>query len=127
MTFSLGKRSLSKLEGVHSDLQKVIKSAISISEVDFSVLEGLRSITRQKILYYTGKSKTLDSRHLTGHAVDLGAYVDGSICWDASLYDKINNAMQKASSDLEIPIVWGGSWKTLKDLDHWELDRNAYP
>ena len=39
MSFKLGKRSLSNLKGVHPDLVKVVKRAIELTEVDFTVIE----------------------------------------------------------------------------------------
>ena len=127
MGFKLGARSLQRLEGVHPDLVKVVKRAIEISEVDFTVLEGTRTVARQKQLVAAGASKTMNSRHITGHAVDNGAVVGGQVRWDWPLYAKINSAMQRASAELGIPIEWGGDWKTFKDGPHWQLPFKAYP
>ena len=77
MTYKLGKRSLSRLEGVNNGLVSVVKEAISVTQQDFSVIEGLRSIERQRDLVQRGASQTMKSKHLTGHAVDLAAYVHG--------------------------------------------------
>ena len=85
MPFVLGSKSLARLNGVHPDLVKVVKAAIKLSEVDFTVLEGLRTLTRQKQLFAAGATKTLNSRHLTGHAVDLGALIGGTVRWDFPL------------------------------------------
>lgn len=126
MTFQLSQNSLNKLEGVHEDLVNVVKQAISISQIDFAVLEGLRTIERQRSLFAAGATQTLNSRHLTGHAVDLGAIVNGSICWHPMIYDKIANAMLETAAKLNIHIVWGGSWVSFKDLVHFELDKNFY-
>lgn len=126
MTYVLGKRSRERLEGVHDDLVKVVELAISYTSVDFSVLEGVRTPERQQKLFEAGASQTLNSRHITGHAVDLGAYIDGGIAWDWPLYDKIAAAMKRAAAELGIPIVWGGDWTTLKDGPHFELDRRHY-
>jgi len=127
MSFKLSKRSLSKLEGVHPDLVKVVKRAISLTEVDFSVTEGLRSVTRQKELVALGASQTMRSRHLTGHAVDVVALVDGKVNWDFKYYETIADAMLKAGAELNVPIVWGGLFKTLKDGVHFELHKGKYP
>ena len=62
---SLGPRSIMRLKGVHPDLVKVVQHAIEITTVDFTVLEGLRSIERQRELVKAGASQTLKSRHLT--------------------------------------------------------------
>jgi len=127
MSYVLGKRSKSRLKGVHPDLVLVVERAIQITKVDFSVLEGLRTPARQKKLKAAGASKTLKSGHLSGHAVDLGAYIKGvGICWDWPLYHKIAKAMKQAAKELDIPIKWGGDWKSFKDGPHFELDRTSY-
>ncbi len=125
--FKLGKRSIERLQGVHPDLVKVVERAIDLSLVDFTVLEGLRSPERQQTLVASGASQTLNSRHITGHAVDLGAWVDNQVDWSWPLYHKIANAMKAAANELGVAIVWGGDWKTFKDGPHFELDRKYYP
>jgi len=134
---SLDVRSLKRLEGVHPDLVAVVIRAAEISDQSFIVTEGLRTIERQKKLVAAGASTTLRSRHLTGHAVDVAAFVDmdgsgdytsgDNIRWDWPLYSRIASAMKGAAFQLNIPIVWGGDWKTFKDGPHFELDRKQYP
>ena len=124
--FKLGLRSKIRLEGVHEDLVAVVKKAITIAEVDFTVLEGVRTVKRQRKLLKAGASKTMNSRHITGHAVDIGAYVDGQVRWDWPLYYKLAKAMKKASKELDIPIEWGGDWRTFKDGPHFQLPRRLY-
>lgn len=126
MTFKLGPRSVARLKGVHPDLVKVVERAIQLSTVDFTVLEGLRTIERQKALVDAGSSQTMNSRHLDGHAVDLGAWVDGQVDWSWPLYSRIADAMKRAADELEIPIEWGGDWK-MKDGPHWQLPWKEYP
>jgi peptidoglycan L-alanyl-D-glutamate endopeptidase CwlK len=125
--FKLSAKSLSRLEGVHPDLVKVVHRAIENSTVDFAVLEGLRTPERQQQLVKAGASLTLKSRHLTGHAVDLGAIVGGQVRWDWPLYYKIAEAMKDAARDLKVPITWGGDWTMFKDGPHFELYRKTYP
>jgi len=125
--YTLGVRSKSRLKGVHPDLVKVVERAIEITAVDFTVLEGLRDPMRQKKLKDAGASMTLNSRHITGHAVDLGAWVDGEVRWDWPLYHKIAAAMKEAAAELGVAIVWGGDWSRFKDGPHYELDRRKYP
>jgi peptidoglycan L-alanyl-D-glutamate endopeptidase CwlK len=125
--FKLSAKSLLRLEGVHPDLVKVVHRAIQNSNVDFAVLEGLRTPERQQQLVKSGASLTLKSRHLTGHAVDLGAIVGGQVRWDWPLYYKISEAMKDAARDLKIPITWGGDWTMFKDGPHFELNRKTYP
>lgn len=125
--FQLGPRSKMRLNGVHPDLVKVVERAIQISTVDFTVLEGLRSPQRQRALYDAGASQTLNSRHITGHAVDLGAWVDDQIDWSWPLYDKIAAAMKEAAKQTGVPIEWGGDFRTFKDGPHFQLPRKEYP
>lgn len=127
MTFKLGSRSLQRLQGVHPDLVRVVKRAISITEVDFTVLEGLRTIQRQRQLVASGASQTLNSRHLTGHAVDLGAFVGNTVRWDWPLYHKIAAAMKEAARLEKVTIEWGGDWKRFKDGPHFQLPFRLYP
>lgn len=125
--YKLGQRSRLRLKGVHPDLVKVVEHAIDISAVDFTVLEGLRTPERQKLLRDSGASQTLNSRHITGHAVDLGAFVDGEVRWDWPLYHKIAAAMKQAAKDVNVKIVCGADWMRFPDGPHFELDRNFYP
>lgn len=126
MTYTLSQRSRDKLKGVHPDLVKVIEKAIEISPLDFVVIEGLRTLDRQKQLVAKGASKTLNSRHLTGHAVDIAPIVDGEVRWDWPLYDALAPAVKQAANELNVPIVWGGDWKSFRDGPHFELDRKTY-
>ena len=127
MPYSLGAKSWRNLAGVHEDLVKVVERAIELSTVDFTVLEGLRSFTRQQRLFDAGASKTLKSRHLSGHAVDLGAWVDNQVAWDWPLYEQIAKAMFAAAVELNVPIEWGGNWSTFKDGPHFQLPWGEYP
>ena len=110
-----GDRSVRKLEGVNSDLVKVAELALNKSTVDFGITEGLRSAERQKILRDTGKSQTLNSPHLTGHAVDVVAFYDDKYTYEPfRLFTNIAEAFRLASIETGIPIVWGAAWlKTL--------------
>lgn len=125
--YKLGARSLKRLEGVHPDLVAVVKRAIEITPVDFTVLEGLRTADRQEELVRAGASKTMRSRHLTGHAVDLGAYVGGEVRWDWPLYYDIAAAMKQAAIDVGVKIEWGGDWESFKDGPHFQLSWRRYP
>jgi len=124
MTYVLGSKSKKKLKGVHPDLVAVVERAIEISEQDFSVIEGMRSVKRQKQLLADGKSTTMNSRHLTGHAVDLAPY---PMSWDWKYFYPIADAMKQAAEELDVKIVWGGDWKNFPDGPHFQLDWGAYP
>lgn len=125
--FSFSQRSLDNLKGVHPALVRVVTAAIKISPVDFGIIEGRRTLERQKELFATGKSQTMNSRHLHGMAVDFAAYVDGKVSWDTALYAQIATVMKNAAFDLGVPAHWGGDWPHFKDSDHFELDHVAYP
>ncbi|WP_433947434.1 M15 family metallopeptidase [Brevundimonas diminuta] len=127
MAFRLSSRSLARLDGVHPDLIRVVKRAIQITPVDFGITEGLRTKERQKELVAKGASRTLNSRHLTGHAVDVVAYIGSEVRWDWPLYPKIAAAFRQATKEEGVPITWGGDWPKLRDGPHFELDRKVYP
>jgi peptidoglycan LD-endopeptidase CwlK len=124
MAYALGKQSLARLNGVHPDLVKVVHRAIQITEQDFNVACGLRTVAQQKILVKTGKSKTMRSRHLTGHAVDLHPWPLES--WTNLVpFKKVVKAMKIAADEFGVPIVCGADWGW--DYPHYELDRKHYP
>jgi peptidoglycan L-alanyl-D-glutamate endopeptidase CwlK len=123
----LSARSRQRLTGVHQDLVRVVLRAAELTEVDFVVTEGVRTQARQKKLVAAGASKTLRSRHLTGHAVDLAAVVGGQVRWDWPLYHKLAGAMKRAAAELGVPLEWGGDWRTFKDGPHFQLPWGAYP
>ena len=121
MTFNLSAKSLGRLAGVHPRLQAVVKLAIQMTPIDFAVLEGVRTVERQRELFKAGASKTMRSRHLSGHAVDLGAIVDGQVRWDWPLYHQVAAAVKAAAQQLGVPIEWGGDWESFKDGPHFQL------
>ena len=127
MSITLGQRSLSRLEGVHPDLVRVIKRAAAMSALDFTVLEGLRTPARQKQLFDEGATKTMNSRHITGHAVDIAPMIGGTVRWDWPLYKRLAETVKAAAKAENVPIQWGGDWKTFKDGPHWELPWKQYP
>lgn len=143
MSIVLGQRSLSRLEGVHPDLVRVVKKAAALSSLDFTVLEGLRTQARQKQLMDLGATRIMNSRHLTGHAVDLAPMVGGTVRWDWPLYHQLADIMKSASASENVPIRWGGTWKLLSAINgpitakvlsrsfpdgpHFELPRANYP
>lgn len=122
------QRSLNNLRGIHPDLRRVIDRALQESPLDFIVIEGLRSVERQKQLVAQGASKTMNSRHITGHAVDLLPIgPDGKAAFDWPLYNKLGPAVEAAAKKEGVALVWGGRWAKFKDGPHFELDRKAYP
>jgi peptidoglycan L-alanyl-D-glutamate endopeptidase CwlK len=117
--FTLSKRSLDRLVGVDSRLVSVVERAIQLTKVDFGVTEGLRSKETQERYVKAGKSQGMASKHLTGHAVDLVAYMDGQVSWELNLYDDIADAMKAAAIEYNLPIRWGAAWN-VPDIRKWE-------
>ena len=127
MAFTLGTRSRANLQGVHPDLVKVVQRAIQITNQDFTVIEGLRDIKRQEELLRKGATQTMNSRHLTGHAVDVAPWVNGQISWDWKYYPEMAKAMKDAAKELKVDLEWGGNWKSFKDGPHFQLTWRSYP
>ena len=130
---TLDARSEKNLRGVHPDLVRVVRACADACPVAFTITEGLRTKERQKVLFDKGASKTMNSRHITGHAVDVAAMIDFDgdgdleIRWDWPLYQRIAGHMKDAAFQLGVPITWGGDWSSLKDGPHFELTHQAYP
>lgn len=118
MSFTLGKRSKDNLVGVDKQLVAVVERAIVITKQDFTVIEGLRSAERQRQLVAERKSQTLDSKHLTGRAVDLAAFSAGQISWKLEQYDEIADAIAQAARDVGVAIRWGAAWN-IPDIRRW--------
>lgn len=125
--YRFSSRSLANLVGVHTDLVIVTTTALMMSDLDFMVTEGLRTESRQRQLVASGASWTLNSRHLTGHAVDLAVWLDGNVRWDWNLYERLATVMEEAAAHHRIPIVAGARWRSFPDGPHFELSREAYP
>ena len=128
MSWEFGKRSLLYLSQVHPDLEKLAVQALIYSPVEFEISEGVRDNKRQAALFAAGATHTMRSRHLTGHALDVAAYVDGKLRWDFNLYQQIAVAFGKASDQLKIPVEWGAVWQPIhetSDLAHMIAEYTA--
>lgn len=130
MAYVLGTNSRAKLKGVHPDLVRVVERAIQLSQIDFRVTEGVRSLARQKQLLAAGASKTLKSRHIPAinrsglaEAIDIVCLVGGKVRWDWPLYPIAAKAFKEAAKELGVPITWGGDWPRFRDGPHFELTR----
>lgn len=121
--FKFGKTSKQNLKGVHPDLVKLAEKAISLSEIDFTVIQGLRTLKQQQENVKKGVSWTLNSKHLTGRAIDVVPY---PVDWnDLTKFAKINEAFKKASQELNIRYRWGGDWN-MNDSYKDEIKRGSY-
>lgn len=118
MAFKLSQRSIERLDGVKDGLVDVVTRAIEISTVDFGVTEGLRTVETQRKYVETGKSQAMDSKHLTGDAVDLVAYINGQVSWELNLYDNIADAMKQAAIEKNVAVRWGAAWN-IPDIRLW--------
>lgn len=125
--YKFSNKSLLLLNEVHRDLRQVMLEAITDSPYDFAITEGLRSKERQQELFDKGLSKTLNSRHLTGKAVDIAVFVDGDITWNYKYYKEVAEHILVVSKLNAAPMIWGGNWKSLVDAVHFELDSKYYP
>lgn len=133
----LDARSITRLQGVHPDLVAIVNRAAEITVQPFIITEGLRTLERQQKLVAAGASTTLRSRHLTGHAIDVAAFIDmdgtgnytsgDNIRWDWPLYKTISISMKDAAKELGLPVEWGGDWRTFKDGPHFQLPWREYP
>jgi peptidoglycan LD-endopeptidase CwlK len=123
----LNARSLERLRGVHPELLRVVSRAAQLTDLDFIVTEGVRTMARQAELVKIGASRTLQSRHLSGHAIDLAPLVGGEVRWDWPLFYTLAATMKAAATECNVSMVWGGDWITFKDGPHFEIDPKKYP
>lgn len=130
----LNARSEKNLVGVHPDLVKVVRKAAELTAVDFIVVEGARSLERQRQLVAKGASQTLKSRHIPDSnrsglscAVDVAPVVGGQVRWDWPLYERLAVAMKMAAQDVGVPLEWGGDWRSFKDGPHFQLPWQTHP
>lgn len=124
--YKLSNTSKKRLSTCDEKIQKVIKEAIKTSPIDFGVSEGHRTLEKQQAYYRDGKS-TLNgidkkSRHqsMPSEAIDLYAYDKGAK-WDEKSLTLLAGHILGTANRLGVDLVWGGNWKTFKDMPHFEL------
>jgi peptidoglycan LD-endopeptidase CwlK len=135
MPFTLTERDRRRLQGVHPDLVRVIERAAATTSINFTIIQGLRTMAEQRKLVSIGASRTLRSRHLTGHAVDIAPIVDldrdGKVetteMFHWPLINKLSLYIKRAAKDVGVPVEWGGSWVSFRDGPHWQLPWKDYP
>jgi peptidoglycan LD-endopeptidase CwlK len=128
MAFELSRTSIDRLAGLHPKLVAVVRAAIAITKTDFAVIEGMRTLEKQREYFNAGKSRTMASKHLTGHAVDLMPIViDKAETWEERNFLPISDAMFQAARTLGVQLSWGGHWQSFKDCPHFEIDPRIYP
>lgn len=119
MVFRLSKRSLKELEGVKPELVQVVHTAIELTSIDFGVTQGLRTYEEQRQLVAKGASQTMKSKHLTGDAVDVVAYIGSRVSWELNLYDNIADAFKAAAIEHDVKMRWGAAWH-IPDIRDWD-------
>jgi len=132
--FYLGPSSLRKLKPLHPDLRAVVRYAIHISaDVDFTVVCGMRTHARQRELFAARATRTMDSRHLSGHAVDLARWIAGAICWHVDAYPPLVALMKRSADVLQVPLRCGADFNNQgttgdgwRDWPHFELPKSEY-
>ena len=133
MPFVFSKRSLNNLKGVHPLLVDLAHEALKRVPYDFIVTEGLRTKERQRQLKAAGKSQTMNSYHLPqedgyGHAIDIAIIPpEGGVTWDNKYYEEEAKVFLQIAKEKGIKITWGGSWKTLYDTPHYQLEPRNIP
>lgn len=144
--FQFGNRSQATLLTVKPALQKLALTAIALSDIDFGVVQGARTIDQQKRLYGHGRTAvqcqshgvppayarpdlpvvtwTLNSNHIGGNAIDVCPFVDGTYDWDndgrKGYWPRVHAAFVAASRQTGIPMYWGGEFST-PDRPHFSL------
>lgn len=129
------ERDERRLVGLHPDLVRVMRRAAAMTPLPFTVLEGMRTLETQRAYVAKGASKTMKSRHLTGHAIDIAPLLDidrdGKIeteeMFHWPLFYKLAPVVKAAAAAEGVQIEWGGDWRTFKDGPHWQLPWGAYP
>jgi peptidoglycan L-alanyl-D-glutamate endopeptidase CwlK len=111
-----------RLAGVHPDLLRVVRRAAEGGAMFRVPLDGgRRTPERQAELMRAGKTQTLNSRHLTGHAVDLAPIVGADISWDWKHFFPLADAVADAARKEGVPLIWGGAWGRL--VQDWPQGR----
>lgn len=119
------------VQGIHPELLSVVARAREISKIDFEVVPrtgGIRTNAMQDTLKKAGRSHAKVPRHTIGYAIDLAPVINGQMSFsDGKGFQEIRRSMAQAAEELGVPIQWGGNWKKLVDMPHFELDRKVYP
>ena len=132
MSYKFSERSYRNLQNVRPELVAVTTLALHYlgreNGPDFVVTDGARNLDEQRKLIDQGKSQTMDSRHLTGHAIDVAAFdADYNVTWEAGPYRRIADAFKRAGETLGTDIEWGGDWQSFIDMPHFALTHEQFP
>ena len=106
--------SLARLEGVDHRLQDLCHRIV-LEHHDCTVIYGLRTESEQAELVQKGLSRTMNSKHLTGKAVDLAPY---PIDWkNTKRFYYFAGLVLAIAKEMGLKIRWGGDWDSDDDLD----------
>lgn len=127
---------MGKLRELHPDLQKIHLLAIKRTKVDYSIIEGHRTMTRQRELYAIGRTKYRNRRTVTNAdgvdkkskhqtepsiASDIMVYSSNSAfkhktAWDekhlsylAGVFDSVAQELYDKGEITHL-VRWGGNW-----------------
>lgn len=133
----LSATSRKRLEGIKPILITIIEDAITTSPIDFGIPQdgGLRTANRQNAMYAQGRTDLSKpkitnadgykniSRHQSGEAFDIYAYVNGKASWDIGHLTAIAHHILKVAANYRVQLEWGGDWKSFKDYPHFQIKR----
>lgn len=120
-----------RLKGVNPKLVAMVQRVHAMSlPFDLSISEGLRTIEKQKQYFREGKTKTLNSRHLSGNAFDIYPIVNGKIPpANHPAWIELNKAFKEVAKEFgykDSDWTWGGTWKSFKDMPHYQWNTDEY-
>lgn len=140
--YQLSQRSRENLTGVHPNLARIMQEAIKTSPVDFTIVEGVRTVKRQQELFALGRTRPgvkvtnadgikRKSNHQAkadgyGHAVDIYPFFDGAV--QVTHKDTVKQLavlakhIKATAKRLGLEITWGGDWRNPFDPPHFQLD-----
>ena len=120
--YRFSNRSLESLQGIDDRLIILLGLMLEHSKYDFVVTEGLRTVERQKFLVKTGKSTTMNSKHIIGKAFDIAILVDEKITWEHKYYTEFAIEFKKLAKFLNFNVTWGGDWHSFVDCPHFQIN-----
>ena len=123
---------------LHPDLQKLIPKLIEKCKeqgISIKISECLRTVSEQNALYAQGRTKpgsivtyargsNYSSMHQWGVAFDfyLDMDIDGDGKKSDDAFNNVDRTFQKVGKiGKELGLEWGGDWKQIVDLPHFQL------
>lgn len=119
MAFTLSRADERKLVGLNKNLVALVHRVALVTPVPFIVVEGLRTKGRQRQLFAQRKTKTLNSKHIIGRAVDCAPMVNGVLSWWWHDFTPLVQCAKECASEMSLPMTFGYDWGW--DAPHWEM------